>query len=182
MIKSTARSSKTSPGGKGYDVQRLVSDGKIQRQSSLTLAELADEYLAHVERANKKRTYFSYGDTLRKHILPTLERVPISKITPKQVKDLLVAKRQEPQPSKKKNPSKNEPVKYYSERTIEYIQVVIHAMFGYAIDLKYVEENPAELKKSFVTNLVDPDDPDELDRDDKDEVPIWTARTVSGLS
>lgn len=156
------------------DIQRLVSEGNVQHQSSMTLAELADEYLAHVERANKKRTYYSYSDTLRKHILPTLGRIPIGKITPKQVKDLLVAKRREPQPSKKKSPDKNEPVKYYSERTIEYIQVVIHAMFAYAIDLKYVAENPAELKRSFVANLVDPDDPDELDGDDEDEVPIWT--------
>jgi integrase len=163
------------------DIKRLVSDGKTQRQSSMTLAELADEYLEHVERANKKRTYYSYSDTLRKHILPTLGRILISKITPKQVKDLLVAKRKEPQPSKKKSPDKNEPVKYYSERTIEYIQVVVHAMFGYAIDLKYVEENPAELKKSFVTNLVDPDDPDELDGDYEDEVPIWTREQFRGF-
>jgi integrase len=164
------------------DVQRMVSEGKIQRQSSMTLAELADEYLAHVERATKKRTYYSYSDTLRKHILPKLGRIPVSKITPKHVKDVLVAKRKEPQPSKKKNPSKNEPVKYYSERTIEYIQVVVHAMFGYAIDLKYVEENPAELKKSFAINLIDPDDPDELDEDDEDdEVPIWTQDQFDGF-
>ena len=36
-------------------------------------------------------------------------------------------------------------------------------------------ENPADLKKSFAINLVDPDDPDELDgEDDEDDVPIWT--------
>ena len=92
-----------------------------------------------------------------------------------QVRDLLAVKEKEPQPSKKKNPSRDDPVKFYSGRTIEYIQVVLHAMFEYAIDLKYVAENPADLKKSFAVNLVDPDDPDELDGDDdEDDVPIWT--------
>jgi integrase len=152
-----------------------VQEGKCQPCSSrMTLTELADEYLAYVAKANKKRTYYSYGDTLRKHVLPTLRHVPASKITPKQVRDLLAAKEKEPQPSKKKTPGKNDPVKFYSERTIEYIQVVLHAMFEYAIDLKYLEENPAGLKKSFAVNLVDPDDPDELDGDDEDDVPIWT--------
>jgi integrase len=155
-----------------------VDAGKNQPCSNRTpLDELADEYLAHVERACKKRTYYSYSDTLRKHVLPTLGQIPASQITPKQVRNLLAAKEREPQPSKKKNPSRNDPVKYYSGRTIEYIQVVLHAMFEFAIDLKYIEENPAELKKSFAINLIDPDDPDELDReddDDENDVPIWT--------
>ena len=153
-----------------------VADGKKQPGSNrMTLAELAEEYLAYVEKANKKRTYYSYSDTLRKHVLPTMGQIPVNRITPKQVRDLLAVKEQEPQPSKKKNPVKSDPVKFYSGRTIEYIQVVLHAMFEYAIDLKYVAENPADLKKSFAVNLVDPDDPDELDGDDdEDDVPIWT--------
>ena len=153
-----------------------VADGKKQPGGNrMTLVELAEEYLAYVEKANKKRTYYSYSDTLRKHVLPTLGQVAVSRITPKQVRDLLAVKEHEPQPSKKKNPSRDDPVKFYSGRTIEYIQVVLHAMFEYAIDLKCVAENPADLKKSFAINLVDPDDPDELDGDDdEDDVPIWT--------
>ncbi len=150
-----------------------VADGRCQpRSNNMRLAELADEYLAYVDRACKKRTYCSYCDTLRKHILPALGQIPISKISPKQVKDLLEAKEKEPQPSKKKNPGKDEPVKYYSKRTIEYIQVVLRAMFSYAISFKYVDENPAD--KDFAINLIDPDDPDELAGDDEDDVPIWT--------
>jgi integrase len=150
-----------------------VADGKKESQGSrMTLAELADDYLQWVRKRCKKRTCYSYSDTLNKHVLPTLGQVPIGKLTPKQIGDLLDAKEKEPQPSKKKNPNPDDPVKYYSPRTIEYIQVVIRAMFSYAIEFNYIDENPAD--KDFAINLIDPDDPDELEGDDEDDVPIWT--------
>jgi integrase len=79
---------------------RMLTAAKRQRDLGMpyisertTLAEFAEQWLAMRKPDLKESTYRRYENLLRVHILPTLGRFPLTKITPAQIQRLYAARR-----------------------------------------------------------------------------------------
>jgi integrase len=122
---------------------RMLTAAKHERDrgvpyiaDSITLADFAAEWLAMKEPDLKESTYRSYEGRLRVHILPTLGKVPLKKLTTVQVQRLLSARRGAPVPGHKAH--------MVSATTVRRAHAVLHTLLEDARRLGHVTINVAD--------------------------------------
>jgi integrase len=100
------------------------------KESRQTLSHFLERWLGDVVQPHlAPKTYVSYRDTVRKHIVPTLGNVRVEKLTPQQVQSLLHAKEQDG----------------LSPRSVAYIRSVLRIALNRAIKWNVVARNAAAL-------------------------------------
>jgi integrase len=110
------------------DLQRGIAPSRNER---LTVQQFLESWLADTVRPSvRPRTFDSYRQTVRDHILPTLGKVPLVKLTPAQVQALL---------SEKSGP--------LSPRSVAYIRAVLRIALNLAVEWGMVPRNAAALAK-----------------------------------
>lgn len=115
--------------------------GKLVGGSKLSLAAFLTEWLEKTVRPNREpKTYQQYEYLVRVHIVPTLGRMPLSKLTRMDVQNLLAAKVRQPCAIQPKSGEK----KYLSPNTLRLIHAVIHSAYKVAIFNGIAGYNPAD--------------------------------------
>lgn len=109
---------------------KQAADGVDLKASRQTLGQFLERWLADVVQPQlAPKTYVSYRDTVRKHIVPTLGAVRVEKLTPQQIQALLRAKEQEG----------------LSPRSVAYIRTVLRIALNRAVKWNVVARNAAAL-------------------------------------
>jgi integrase len=109
---------------------KAAASGVDLKESRQTLSHFLERWLADVVQPQlAPKTYVSYRDTVRKHIVPTLGKVRVEKLTPQQVQALLRAKEQEG----------------LSPRSVAYIRSVLRIALNRAIKWNVVARNASAL-------------------------------------
>lgn len=126
------------------ELRRLEYEAESQQsicqdKAGLTLKEFSEAWLKDAKISCKPRTYESYEETLRVHILPSFGHYKLSEITRKMVHDFLISKLKEK--SKHGRPR--------SVTSVKYMQTVLKMVFNAAIELGYTEFNPANLRRTI---------------------------------
>jgi integrase len=100
----------------------------VERQ---TVAQFLEHWLSEIVKPSRRpRTYESYELTVRLHIVPTLGKVRLEKMTPQQVQNLINRKAQEGK---------------LSSRTIAYIRAILRQALNQALKWGLVARNAAAL-------------------------------------
>lgn len=112
-------------------VQRDVQQGMAPTVSDrLTVKQFLEQWLADsVKPSVRPRTYDSYHHIVTAHIVPTLGRTPLTKLTPQEVQSLLNQKGKED----------------LSPRTVAYIRAVLRIALNRAMKWGMVSRNVAAL-------------------------------------
>ena len=109
---------------------KAAASGVDLKESRQTLSHFLERWLTDIVQPQlAPKTYVSYRDTVRKHIVPTLGNVRVEKLTPQQVQALLRAKEQEG----------------LSPRSVAYIRSVLRIALNRAIKWNVVARNAAAL-------------------------------------
>jgi integrase len=109
---------------------KAAAFGVDLKESRQTLSHFLERWLADVVQPQlAPKTYVSYRDTVRKHIVPTLGKVRVENLTPQQVQTLLRAKEHEG----------------LSPRSVAYIRSVLRIALNRAIKWNVVARNAAAL-------------------------------------
>jgi len=102
---------------------------------NVTLEEYARNWLQNVAGDLQPKTYSSYEQLLRLHILPSLGHLPIHKITRATVKRFLAAKRDQGYERKERRLA-------YSKHTLRLLKATLSAILGDATDDGIIKANP----------------------------------------
>jgi integrase len=99
---------------------------------SQTVEQYLKQWLSDVVQGSvRPRTYESYESTIRKHVLPTLGRIELTKLTPQHVQALLQAKKDE----------------RLSPRSVANVRAVLRAALNQALEWEIVGRNAAKRVK-----------------------------------
>ena len=108
-----------------------VAEGRPVMNERLTMAEYLNRWLYEVaKQRTRPMTWRGYEHLVRLHILPTLGRVPLAKLTPQQVHSLVTQKVREGR---------------LSPRTIQYMHSVLRAALNQAVRWRMVHYNAAAM-------------------------------------
>lgn len=158
-------------GPRKADAEKLVTelvkrhnDGEYRSPDRLTFGEYLTERWLPVQRSRLKSTAFSsYQNNIRLHVLPTLGRVPLAKLTPDQL-DSLYAQLLE---SGRRNKSKKGRTGLAAS-SVQYVHRIIRKALNDAVRKGLIPRNPAL--------LADPPKRDSARKTKRyDEMQVWTA-------
>ena len=108
-----------------------VAEGRPVMNERLTMAEYLNRWLYEVaKQRTRPMTWRGYEHLVRLHILPTLGRVPLAKLTPQHVHSLVTQKVREGR---------------LSPRTIQYMHSVLRAALNQAVRWRMVHYNAAAM-------------------------------------
>jgi integrase len=109
---------------------RSLDEGTLSGDREQPLARFLETWLTETVKPNRRpMTYRSYEVLTRRHIIPTLGRVPLSKVSPPQIQQLLNRKLEEG----------------LSPRTVFYIRSVLRIALGRAVKWGLITRNAAAL-------------------------------------
>ena len=112
-------------------VQRDIADGRPVANDRLTTGEYLQRWLDDVARDRvRPLTWRGYEQLIRVHLVPTLGRVPLARLTPQHVNTLLSAKTREGR---------------LAPRTVQYMHSVLRAALNQAVRWRIVPYNAAAL-------------------------------------
>jgi integrase len=122
-------------------LRKLIYEAEnAQAKADITLNEFSKLWLEEYAKINcKPRTYESYEETLRVHILPALGRHKLKDISRQMAQKFLSDKLEEN--SKHGRPR--------ATTSVEYMQTVMKMVYNAAIEWEYAETNPAVLKHTM---------------------------------
>ncbi len=132
------------------ELQGRVARGAPVVNERTMLAPFLDEWLAMVKSNREHATWAGYEQRVRLHIVPTLGKRPLAKLTPADVQRLLDAKRGSG----------------LSPRSVQYIHATLRAALGVAERWGLVVRNVAELVEPVTVRRrqVEPFSPEEVHR------------------
>ena len=112
-------------------IQRDIAEGRSVVNEHLTVAEYMNHWLYEVaKQRTRAMTWRGYEHLVRLHILPTLGRVPLAKLTPQHVHSLIAHKSREGR---------------LAPRTIQYMHSVLRAALNQAVRWRMVHYNAAAM-------------------------------------
>lgn len=123
--KSIYGKTKTEVRKKMTETQAQYDAGEYTEASSITLAEWADIWLTDYMMGKRDSTIAQYTMYVNKHILPTLGKVPLQKLTAPQIQHLYNALCKDMEP-----------------KTVKNIHGILHGMLEKAIKIGYLRYNP----------------------------------------
>jgi integrase len=101
----------------------------VRADERQTVGEFLETRIGSVRSTVRPSTYVSYAGHVRLHLRPALERVPLAKLTPVHLRELLAAKL----------------ASGLSPRTVQYVQAVLRAALNQALRDGLVARNVAML-------------------------------------
>ncbi len=112
-------------------VQRDIAEGRSVVNERLTVAQYLNRWLYEVaKQRTRPMTWRGYEHLVRLHILPTLGRIPLAKLSPQHVHSLIVRKSAEGR---------------LAPRTIQYMHSVLRAAINQAVRWRMVHYNAAAM-------------------------------------
>lgn len=112
-------------------VQRDIAEGRSVINERLTVAEYLNWWLYEVaKQRTRPMTWRGYEHLVRLHILPTLGRIPLAKLSPQHVHSLIAHKTREG---------------HLAPRTIQYMHSVLRAALNQAVRWRMVHYNAAAM-------------------------------------
>jgi len=156
-------------GKRKVDAERMVTDlvkrrndGDYRVPEKLTVGEyLTGKWLPAQRSQLRASTYHSYKRTIELHVIPTLGRVPLSRLLPEDL-DALYAKLLE-------NGRRNKRGGPLSPASVRYVHRVLRKALGDAVRKGTLARNPAALA----------DPPKEKAEIDGSEMHVWTAAELA---
>ena len=121
------------------DLLVSIRTGSYLEPSTMSVAEWAALWLETARDRLKASTWQSYETKLRVHVLPTLGQVPIQRLRPTHLDSLYAELRRSGKRVKNHDP---EPL---SQRSVQYIHVIIGAMLGEAVRKGLLIRNPQDM-------------------------------------
>lgn len=114
------------------EARRSVDQGITVPLGRMTLASFMAQWLSEVIKLNlRDKTYHSYEQVTRVHILPNLGKVLLSELTPLRLQRLLNEKAGGP----------------LSPRSVQIIHAVLRQALGHAERMNYIGQNPLAAKR-----------------------------------
>jgi site-specific recombinase XerC len=107
--------------------EKLRGLGGALKESRITLAQYSEQWLDRISTGVKPRTFDSYSDNFRVHILPILAKVKVQKLRRPAVKEFLAAKLKEG----------------LSGNTVRIINATLRACLAEAVEDGLILANPA---------------------------------------
>ncbi len=125
------------------ELQRRIDSGRTAVRSGLTLGEVGDRYVAHLETVleRKPTTISDYRSMLKAHLKPYFGDRPIEKIDAERVAAFLAAKKR----------------KGLATKTISNQLVFLHGLYGFALKRGWILANPVPAVDRPRAVVVDPD-------------------------
>ena len=112
-------------------IQRDVAEGRSVVNERLTVAQYLNRWLYEVaKQRTRPMTWRGYEHLVRLHILPTLGRIPVAKLSPQHVHSLIAHKIREG---------------HLAPRTIQYMHSVLRAALNQAVRWRMVHYNAAAM-------------------------------------
>lgn len=111
------------------DLRHEKERGRLRFTEKQTLAQFIAYWLETVIKPHRKdRTYSSYEQLLRVHVLPTLGHLPLAKVTPQHLTALYAVRRQDG----------------VSAETLAHVHTVLHTALKHALRVDLVARNVTE--------------------------------------
>lgn len=115
------------------EARRTLDQGLTMPTSRLTLAGFATQWLTEtIQPSCRPKTYRSYEQQVRNHIVPALGTVKLADLTPLRIQRFLNAKRD---------------AGALSPRSVKMLHEILHNMLGHAHRLGYIGVNPLADKR-----------------------------------
>lgn len=129
----TVRGKKADAQARLAAVLHQLQTGEYVEPAKLSLGEYLSRWLASVKPSVRPTTYDSYETMVRRHIAPALGSVPLAKVTPLHIQQLLAGVR--------RADGREGPL---SARTVRYVFTVLHMALDRAVKWQLLARNPCD--------------------------------------
>lgn len=117
---------------------RDLRDGLYVEATEITVKGYLEQWLEDYVKPNvKPKTYSIYKNMVEKHIIPALGHIELAKLRKSKIKGFLAEKQKDGARADKKEGR-------LSNRTVEYIYVVLKSALKHAVEDELIRKNPAE--------------------------------------
>ncbi len=131
-----------------------VDGGNYLEPGKLTTGEYLHKWLATVQTTVRPNTYAGYEATAKNHIVPSLGHIPLSRLTPLHIQQMLTDKQKDGARLDGKSGK-------LSARTVRYVRTVLYMSLAQAVKWQLLSRNPAGAT--------------DAPREERKEVKPWTA-------